>query len=492
MANLLVHSSMLPLTPCCAEDAAPTFPGAAQEGQITNDKDKLPGMMRYLTYEQVKMLLSSLQASYQVSLEFDCRPGLKFLVQKVAQLKSAANLYKQAGAAWSIQAIALFDLCLIRLETGKVKADDVKRALENQQRHKNSISDVEDKEGEAKEVSAIDLLDDNNRHFVELHNLFLEVCEHYADVILDKEGRNTRLDELSKQQLYFLTVEPDDFHQMVFSSKSRGGSVSNIDPVIEEEPKQLEEEEVGNSKDIGAEEKEGEKPPPASPSANKPFHFSDFASAQPPSPTPSSPNVSDDDKSSTGRGAAEEMRRTRLESGSNSILEGAKSTVVDEDDNGDEEVFRVATTSEMDGMMSEYRSRKGRRTMPSSSVDTPTSAGSNASRKNPFLAKANSGTTSKGESSNANKEGVDPEIAGQHRASMLADSEARTAVWTELVSGVLDLSASLPEERMRPMLPALFPGVRALTACAADEGLKRRVADFFQRVADIYGFNPEG
>ncbi len=50
----------------------------------------------------------------QVSLEFDSRPGLKFLVQKVAQLSNAANLYKQAGAAWSITAIALFDLCLAK------------------------------------------------------------------------------------------------------------------------------------------------------------------------------------------------------------------------------------------------------------------------------------------------------------------------------------------------------------------------------------------
>ncbi len=52
--------------------------------------------------------------STQVGLEFDSRPGLKFLVQKVAQLNNAANLYKQAGAAWSLTAITLFDLCLAR------------------------------------------------------------------------------------------------------------------------------------------------------------------------------------------------------------------------------------------------------------------------------------------------------------------------------------------------------------------------------------------
>ena len=39
----------------------------------------------------------------------------------------------------------------------------------------------------------------------------------------------------------------------------------------------------------------------------------------------------------------------------------------DENDAGNEEVFRVTTQAEIDGMMTEYRSQKGKRTMPSTS-----------------------------------------------------------------------------------------------------------------------------
>ncbi len=56
---------------------------------------------------------------------------------------------------------------------------------------------------------------------------------------------------------------------------------------------------------------------------------------------------------------------------------------------------------------------------------------------------------------------------------------------------VLDLAAAAPDQHFKLLLPTLFPGVRALTAHATDDRLKRAVADFFQRVASIFGFDPE-
>ena len=55
------------------------------------------------------------RASYHSGIEFDSWPGLKFLLQKVAQLNKAANLYKQAGAAWNLIALTLFELCLVQI-----------------------------------------------------------------------------------------------------------------------------------------------------------------------------------------------------------------------------------------------------------------------------------------------------------------------------------------------------------------------------------------
>lgn len=65
-----------------------------------------------LPEDSIEKLLSCLEMSYNTAVEFDSRPGLKFLLQKVAQLERAANLYRQAGAAWTINLITLFDLCI--------------------------------------------------------------------------------------------------------------------------------------------------------------------------------------------------------------------------------------------------------------------------------------------------------------------------------------------------------------------------------------------
>ena len=147
------------------------------------------------------MLLCSLRASYETALEFDCRPGLKFLVQKVAQLKSAANLYKQAGAAWSLIAMTLFEVCVTRVrafakeDERAVSTERIKRALEGQQRDRNTAHgftscDVTRDSGGAREGAAGGLLapEVGLAFFVDLHNLFVDICELYIDILVDKDG----------------------------------------------------------------------------------------------------------------------------------------------------------------------------------------------------------------------------------------------------------------------------------------------------------------
>jgi len=48
-------------------------------------------------------------------MQFDSRPGLKFLVQKVSRFDVAANLYRQAGIARTVYTHVLLELC-VRLE----------------------------------------------------------------------------------------------------------------------------------------------------------------------------------------------------------------------------------------------------------------------------------------------------------------------------------------------------------------------------------------
>jgi len=74
--------------------------------QLTIDKDlirmihlpsifidrALPGHLPELSTYQVKILTSSLHSTYEVAMEFDSRPGLKFLLQKVSEINSKSEL----------------------------------------------------------------------------------------------------------------------------------------------------------------------------------------------------------------------------------------------------------------------------------------------------------------------------------------------------------------------------------------------------------------
>ncbi|GIY54585.1 brefeldin A-inhibited guanine nucleotide-exchange protein 3 [Caerostris extrusa] len=73
---------------------------------------KKPGFLSKLSNKQLCILIKCLEESYRTACDFDMRPGLKFLVQKVAQTNVAANLYKQAGVSWTIQMVAIFEICM--------------------------------------------------------------------------------------------------------------------------------------------------------------------------------------------------------------------------------------------------------------------------------------------------------------------------------------------------------------------------------------------
>lgn len=68
-------------------------------------------MLSQLSTSHVTQLLKCLQNSYKLACEFDVRPGLKFLVQKVARTPVAVNLYKQAGASMVFYIHTLIKIC---------------------------------------------------------------------------------------------------------------------------------------------------------------------------------------------------------------------------------------------------------------------------------------------------------------------------------------------------------------------------------------------
>uniref|UniRef100_A0A0K2TKT2 Mon2/Sec7/BIG1-like HDS domain-containing protein n=1 Tax=Lepeophtheirus salmonis TaxID=72036 RepID=A0A0K2TKT2_LEPSM len=347
----------------------------------------LPGMLDYLEPIHIKILLSFLKIISESVMEFDSRPGLKFLVQKVAQLKNAANLYKHAGAAWSLSTVSSFEIVVNIIRRDKTTSDQVRSLLESHQKKSNTVSDTKKDDQE-----------DINEYyfFLHLHDSFLEICETYVDIIVDKDGQRAKTDELVRQPLYFFSFETDDFYEITRSPEM----------------------------DVSPEED------------NEVFSI---------------------DKSQTGH-----SYQTK---GSNISLTGKS-----------EEVLRVATQTEINSVLSEFRHRKGKQSLPStSSIDS----NGFRTRNNPFL------------SSSDNNVIGNTDITNQQRESLMRDSEAQIKVWTELVVVLLDLSKNLPDEEYKSLLPLLFPGVKALAAHAQDAILKQEVADVFVRVGSIFGFNSD-
>ena len=172
------------------------------------DPCSLSGLGSKLTIKQLIILLVTLKQSHNAAIAMDSRPGLKFLLQKVAQIPHAANLYKQAGAAWSIRAVTLFDICLSNIRNKNVTAVSIQLFLEDHLKSKNTFG-TDTNTDDSKEENEASLF------FCDLHDAFLEICESYIDIVVDKEGQRERVDKISQQQIFFFSIEPDSLEDLI-------------------------------------------------------------------------------------------------------------------------------------------------------------------------------------------------------------------------------------------------------------------------------------
>lgn len=155
--------------------------------------------MRYMSDAHIHTLLLCLNVSYERALQFDSRPGLKFLVQKVANLERAANLYRQAGASWTLKLVTLFDICLGEVSKTNVTLDGVKKILEKREEEPGSF-------------------------ILRLRESFDALCDTYVDILLDKDGAHSAVDRISDQPMFFLIAQTDDFPDIKRREKPPGDS----------------------------------------------------------------------------------------------------------------------------------------------------------------------------------------------------------------------------------------------------------------------------
>lgn len=148
----------------------------------------MPGYLSSLTESQIHIFISCLNMTYSISWEFDSRPGLKFLIQKVAGLEKAANLYKQAGGAWTLSLVALFEICLHRTFT--LNSDQIKQIVNK----KFPTNDTEN-------------------FIFELKRIFDDACQKYVEIVLDKSGTHCAIDKAGDKPVFFFVAQNDDIFE---------------------------------------------------------------------------------------------------------------------------------------------------------------------------------------------------------------------------------------------------------------------------------------
>ncbi|XP_022237175.1 brefeldin A-inhibited guanine nucleotide-exchange protein 3-like isoform X2 [Limulus polyphemus] len=417
----------------------------------SSSSTSLPGFLSCISYKHLEMLLSCLQESYTTACEFDLRPGLKFLIQKVIRADVAANLYKQAGISWTIQALVLFELCFhhqnLTLEhvnewlhmhdqdegvnTNRdatancsnkgtihqqkenaaleaVGTGDLHASTETYQFTNNHNSDSRKLQSILERPPTISMIFDAKDQkllfnaFWRLQNFFFSLCDSYADMCLDKDGNLAVVDRIVDQPIFFLVAPQEDV----------------LDGTLIQKPN-TESSSVTEEKD-GTESK--------------------------------SPKL---------------VKQTSTES-----TDSETGIALGFDDKEDK-VYSVATEKTIQSMLNEYKRKKIKHSMPSSLRDKPKTKW-----------KPNSVDPKQREDTD-----IPEEINRQRRSSIMKDGEAHLQVWTQLIQSLLELHLSLSESQFSALLPVVFPGVRTLVAYASSSELRLSVAEWLLRVATVRGFS---
>uniref|UniRef100_A0AAG5DLN3 SEC7 domain-containing protein n=1 Tax=Anopheles atroparvus TaxID=41427 RepID=A0AAG5DLN3_ANOAO len=131
IANILLSGlSNVPseLNSCFYNSGADVGSGASNVGGSTSSTGTSK-MLFFLGPHSKEILLRALRQFLIGAIEFDTRPGLKFLIQKVSGIDYAANLYKQMNSSWIIHYMALVDMYLNNVRIYSLTVEDVRFLL---------------------------------------------------------------------------------------------------------------------------------------------------------------------------------------------------------------------------------------------------------------------------------------------------------------------------------------------------------------------------
>ncbi|RWS30637.1 brefeldin A-inhibited guanine nucleotide-exchange protein 3-like protein, partial [Leptotrombidium deliense] len=126
---------------------------------------------------EMLLLLSDCARTYQ---EFDARPGLKFLIQKISHIEIPANLYQQSALCFSVQFLVYFFFCT---QTCNIELES------------------------------------------KLKSIFEKTCEDYTDFIMQTERNDSKLDEMCQKPIFFLP-QIAEFNDIIATNDSTSNEES--------------------------------------------------------------------------------------------------------------------------------------------------------------------------------------------------------------------------------------------------------------------------
>ncbi|CAG5120591.1 unnamed protein product, partial [Candidula unifasciata] len=402
----------------------------------------LPGLMAYMSTRNIGQFLAALDDVFKLAQDFDARPGLKFLLQKVASLEVAANLYKQMATAVLFHMHALIEVCAHLddsnhfimftcdlfssfsffpptnlLRAAIAQGDGTSQALGST----SSITDLK----QLAQNSLAKPWTSGNIFLPLLQNMCEELCESYVQVLQDA-GKSSILDKISEKPIFFLTAQHDDISQIASQALLAAERAKSAKP---QKPKTAE---LQKSKSQCTE-------------GSKAGHISTDEDSNSEEETESkvdNPHVDEDEE------RVKSKREIRAEMQS--------------------KVYTVATDQVIENLMSQYKRHKHQRSMPNF-IRAP-----KLQRKLKI----------------PRREAVDEAIDKQQTSSIMKDSEARIQAWSDTLTAALQMTMNLPDESFSALLPVTFTIIGQLILYASDSALRDQLARCFNRLGRLYDFAP--
>lgn len=464
------------------------------EGHDQHSLD-MPGMLSRLHVSHVTQLLDCLYSSYKLACQFDLRPGLKFLVQKVAHTPVAVNLYKQAGASMVFYIHTLIKICANMTNIDKEEV----RALITRAAKKSSDTDNTMNHGDVGEHHIISKQNVNVEGQEKVSMNHSEMCSKPEASITEKGDNINGVDEKQSETLeseFSLGKKSAERGENEYLTKRvSGSSIADNRDMFVCQLKSVCDELCEMYVDI-LYDKSGTSCVDnmanqqlffliAQPDDFPEFHHKlDIGQLNSKMQETQAKLQGDITMTTAICAQNEEDKNVPLTVQRRQETESVLPPLSPEHSQAkskrelrselDSRVYHLATDKLIKNLMMEYKKHKTQQSMPSFSKIKKVMGEKKAKKKRSL-----------------SEDPVEKVIEQQQHTSIIKDSEAHLQSWTELLCTILGLFQQLDDDKFITFLPTGFGSVNHLIYHAQEMRLREELAQWLYRVGRLYKLGPE-